>query len=127
MGYSNPEKVLRLGRVKDSSPSYDIIADFTNMFEDLNIRWLLIGEGSPLLNKGDLHPALHPNLHPDDNKEIVSEPTAHYDDHTRIKKLEGEVNHLKAANKALLDAFRAIGEGRPIRVSDVGSKGTKSG
>lgn len=50
LGYSSPEKLYRLGRKdkktgKFGEPSFEIIRDIANMFEDLNIRWLLLGQG----------------------------------------------------------------------------------
>jgi hypothetical protein len=49
LGYSSAEKLYRLRRSPDAKPSYEIVEDFTNKFEDLNVRWFVSGEGRPLL------------------------------------------------------------------------------
>lgn len=45
LGYASPEKISRLLRKEGASPSVDIIIDFSNKFEDLNIEWLVTGKG----------------------------------------------------------------------------------
>ena len=51
LGYSSPEKLYRTGRKNDKDeylkPSFEIIEDITNLFEDLNVRWLVNGDGQP--------------------------------------------------------------------------------
>lgn len=49
LGYNSPQKLYRL-KNNDARPSYDIIADFSNKFEDLNLRWFVLGIGEPFLN-----------------------------------------------------------------------------
>ncbi|MGE7773645.1 hypothetical protein ACQKLP_02925 [Chitinophaga sp. NPDC101104] len=46
--YKSCEKIARLFRSEGAKPSVDIIADIANRFADLNIRWLLTGEGDML-------------------------------------------------------------------------------
>lgn len=45
LGYHSPEKLYRLGRGNKNKPSFDIIMDLTNKFDNLNLNWLLRGEG----------------------------------------------------------------------------------
>lgn len=40
LGYKSPEKINRLKK-KEAKPSYDILADISNRFDKINIRWLL--------------------------------------------------------------------------------------
>lgn len=61
MGYSSPEKLYRLKRTKPNSselnnPSFDILVDLANMFEDLNMRWLITGRGEVLLKDKAIQP-----------------------------------------------------------------------
>ena len=46
LGYSSAEKLYRLDRNPKAKPSIDIVLDFTNKFETLNIEWFLTGTGS---------------------------------------------------------------------------------
>lgn len=53
-GYDSPEKIYRLIRKPkegepEKLPSFTILADLANMFDDLNMTWLLTGEGEMLL------------------------------------------------------------------------------
>jgi hypothetical protein len=48
LGYSNSEKISRLFRLSDAYPSYEIIFDISNKFEELNLNWLITGEGEML-------------------------------------------------------------------------------
>ncbi|WP_353780044.1 S24 family peptidase [Winogradskyella sp. 3972H.M.0a.05] len=54
LGYKSSEK---LNRLKHSSkkPSYEIIADISNKFEDINIRWFISGEGEITGNGNSVH------------------------------------------------------------------------
>jgi hypothetical protein len=45
LGYTAPEKLYRLKRNKKSTPSFDMLIDFANKFENLNLRWLITGNG----------------------------------------------------------------------------------
>lgn len=82
LGYNSPEKLLRLGREGNKAPSYDIIADFTNKFADLNLRWFLTGNGEPLTGKSNVHPGVLPDVHPDSKYKVqkdisvTGEPTS---------------------------------------------------
>ena len=54
LGYSGSEKIARLTRKpkegeSEKLPSFTILADISNMFENLNIRWLLTGNGEPYI------------------------------------------------------------------------------
>lgn len=52
LGYSNSEKIIRLFRDPNNKPSYEILEDITNKFEDINANWLLTGRGNML--RGDI-------------------------------------------------------------------------
>lgn len=49
MQYSSCEKVARLFRIQGAKPSVDILEDIAEHFEELNIRWLVTGQGEMLL------------------------------------------------------------------------------
>lgn len=54
--YSSAEKLYRLERDKNNNPSYQILLDLSNVFEDLDITWLVNGRGSlpmPVVNEPD--------------------------------------------------------------------------
>ena len=69
LGYSRPERLLRLGRDENAKPSYDILVDLTNTFENLPLRWLLTGENhslpahTPGQTDGPLVLAVEPDAH----------------------------------------------------------------
>ncbi|OEK00158.1 hypothetical protein BFP97_00885 [Roseivirga sp. 4D4] len=46
LGYDKPEKLYRLKRDSKARPSFEVIADITNLFENLNLRWLITGIGN---------------------------------------------------------------------------------
>ena len=48
LNYNSCEKVARLFRIQGAKPSVDIIKDIAQQFEELNIRWLLTGDGEML-------------------------------------------------------------------------------
>ncbi|MFY0591112.1 hypothetical protein [Roseivirga sp.] len=45
LGYDKPERLYRLKRDPDARPSFEVIEDVTNLFELLNLRWLITGNG----------------------------------------------------------------------------------
>jgi phage repressor protein C with HTH and peptisase S24 domain len=47
LGYDKPEKIYRLLRDDKNKPSLDILQDISNVFEDINIEWLISGRGEP--------------------------------------------------------------------------------
>jgi len=47
LGYKSPEKLYRLERDKDAKPSADILIDFADKFENVNMNWVLTGLGEP--------------------------------------------------------------------------------
>lgn len=49
LGYTSSEKINRL---KDASknPSFEILQDISNKFEEINVEWLLMGKGEMLRN-----------------------------------------------------------------------------
>lgn len=50
LGYASSEKIARLFRRKGAKPSYDVLKDVSNKFEDLNFNWLMRGNGEMLLS-----------------------------------------------------------------------------
>ena len=54
LGYSSAEKINRLKK-KGAKPSYDIVSDISNKFEDIDTRWLITGVGSMIVDKGKLN------------------------------------------------------------------------
>jgi hypothetical protein len=46
--YNSCEKVARLFRVPGAKPSVDILEDIGKHFEELNLRWLITGDGEML-------------------------------------------------------------------------------
>ncbi|OEJ99788.1 hypothetical protein [Roseivirga misakiensis] len=45
LGYDKPERLYRLKRDPEARPSFEVLEDLTNLFESLNLRWLITGEG----------------------------------------------------------------------------------
>ena len=53
LGYNSPEKIYRIFRNKgenENKPSFDILADISNMFENINIDWIITGKGDMIKN-----------------------------------------------------------------------------
>jgi hypothetical protein len=46
--YKSCEKIARLFRANGAKPSVDIVADIARHFPELNIRWLVCGQGEML-------------------------------------------------------------------------------
>lgn len=46
LGYKSPEKLYRLQRDNNASPSFAILTDISNLFENADIRWLVTGRGN---------------------------------------------------------------------------------
>lgn len=70
LGYDSAEKLYRLKRDQEAKPSVDIIVDFSNKFEDLNVRWFLTGKGNAF--------QIASNYVSDSFISEVSEPSSHY-------------------------------------------------
>lgn len=68
LGYKQSEKLSRLFRVENAYPSYQIIYDITNKFEDINGDWLITGRGQMYINKDD-----HARAHERSVAELESE------------------------------------------------------
>lgn len=49
--YRSCEKIARLFRLKHAKPSVDILEDIANHFSDLNIHWLITGNGEMLVTQ----------------------------------------------------------------------------
>ena len=62
LGYEHSEKIQRLLRSPKNNPSYSILQDIANKFDNVNPKWLLTGEGEPLI---DAHPNAHLNAYPE--------------------------------------------------------------
>ncbi len=67
LGYEKPEKLYRLKRDNKARPSFEVIADITNLFEKLNLRWLITGIGN---SEAETPLSKTPNM--------VEEPTSVY-------------------------------------------------
>lgn len=63
LGYKSPEKLYRLERDSNAKPSSDILTDFSNKFEHVNMGYVLTGQGNRYIT-GAL----------DDNSPVVSYP-----------------------------------------------------
>lgn len=50
LGYKSSEKINRLKK-EGTSPSFEILSDISNKFEDINVEWLLTGKGKMLKDK----------------------------------------------------------------------------
>jgi hypothetical protein len=96
LGYDSAEKFYRLGRLENANPSVDMLIDLSNMFVDLNLRWLILGKGEMLLVDESYR-------FTEKRKEDLEEPTSPYTN-TRISQLELQ-------NKTLLEAIEKIGYG----------------
>lgn len=55
--YSSCEKIARLFRVQGAKPSVDILEDIAKHFQELNLRWLISGQGEMLSG-----PAIHAEI-----------------------------------------------------------------
>lgn len=53
--YKAPQKINRLKK-GDAKPSYDIITDIVNTFEDINPLWLLTGKGDMVIENKPINP-----------------------------------------------------------------------
>ncbi|MCY4418503.1 MAG: S24 family peptidase [Cytophagales bacterium] len=51
LGYKQSEKVNRLFRKEQHKPSYKVLCDLSETFPDLNMNWLLLGNGDMLISK----------------------------------------------------------------------------
>ncbi|MDL2228127.1 hypothetical protein LJC25_04365 [Bacteroidales bacterium OttesenSCG-928-K03] len=49
LGYDSPEKINRLKK-EGKYPSYEVLADIANKFEEIDIHWLITGKGNMLKN-----------------------------------------------------------------------------
>ena len=49
VGFKAPEKLYRLRRVPKSRPSFGMLLEMANAFDDLNLNWLITGTGEMLL------------------------------------------------------------------------------
>jgi len=75
LGYKKPEKLYRLKRDPNTRPSFEVIAGITNLFEKLNLRWLITGMGNP-----ELETRTHESTH------MVQEPTSIYSAQSQSQK-----------------------------------------
>jgi hypothetical protein len=98
LGYGSPQKIYRLRQTQDSKPSYDIIQDFSNQFDDLNMRWFLTGEGEPFQTSSH-------------GKNLVAEPIENYKTQSEIERLKNKIAELEIEKKALLLALREVSAG----------------
>jgi len=110
LGYASPQKIYRLKQEENSKPSYDIIFDLSNKFEDLNLRWFITGEGEPFGIS-------------DQTGNWVAEPMSAYGETEELKNLRNRVNELEIEKRSLLLALREVGAGK--LASDITNPDTK--
>jgi hypothetical protein len=112
LGYGSPQKIYRLRQAENSKPSYDIIQDFSNKFEDLNMRWFVTGEGEPFTSSA--------------SKTMVAEPTENYKTQSEIERLKNKIAELEIEKRSLLLALREVGSGKASAIkTDSASKKKK--
>jgi phage repressor protein C with HTH and peptisase S24 domain len=51
LNYNSGEKLYRLFRNEDNKPSTDILTDLSNLFEGVNLTWLLTGNGPKFIEE----------------------------------------------------------------------------
>jgi hypothetical protein len=100
LGYESPQKIYRLGQAENAKPSYDIIQDFSNLFDDLNLRWFITGEGEPFIKPS--------------SKNMVAEPAEIYKAQSEIEKLKNKIAELEIEKRSLLLALREVGSARTL-------------
>lgn len=96
VGYTSAEKLSRLDRDKTTNPSFQIIADLSNLFVDINTAWLITGSGQMLIEDMQAEMAYitegEEELPRKNLRVEVSEKPASYDKETNIRldiKLKG--------------------------------------
>lgn len=57
LDYDKPERLYRLKRDENARPSFEVIEGVTNLFESLNVRWLITGKGDAELSSGPIEEA----------------------------------------------------------------------
>lgn len=50
LGYASGEKIYRLKRDESAHPSVDMLLDISNTFENVDLNWLLTGQGKKQLD-----------------------------------------------------------------------------
>ncbi|QPH39355.1 hypothetical protein [Pedobacter endophyticus] len=98
LNYSSPEKIYRIGRDPKAKPSFEIISDLANKFEDLNLRWFITGKGAPFSEHaydGDV----------DEKQQHEAADSAPHGEFYRLK-LENE--HLRDLNQTYLRIIEAL-------------------
>lgn len=53
LGYSSSEKIRRLTKYENANPSYQILKDICTRFPQIDIKWLLSGQGEMLKSESD--------------------------------------------------------------------------
>lgn len=101
LNYASPEKIYRMGRDKKAKPSFEIISDLANKFEDLNVRWFITGQGKPFLGKTNDEPG-SANL-----KEEEHDALKNFD-FIEFNRLKVENEHLKDVNQTYLRIIEAL-------------------
>lgn len=52
--YASSEKINRLKK-ENNKPSFEILLDISNKFDDVNLNWLITGRGKPFIDDDSLH------------------------------------------------------------------------
>lgn len=103
LGYSAAEKINRLKDV-NAKPSFDIIQDISNKFEDIDANWLITGKGQML--KKDREKVIYKNrLDGIDelmemNLVLLREVKENHELKDELKALKREIAELKSGVKA---------------------------
>lgn len=116
--------------VAGSAFGVDKLSKIMDVYPQVNLDWILTGNGDMIkLVDPELNPDLNPGLNPDAKYNIekdtsqAGEPELSY---KRVHELEAENERLKAANAALIEAFKAIGEGKAHGGGNMAHKEQKS-
>jgi len=99
LNYASPEKIYRIGRDKKAKPSFEIISDLANKFEDLNLRWFITGNGKPFGNCND---------DGSPTPVVKSKSDVLNKDVTECNRLKAENEQLKKVNETYLRIIEAL-------------------
>jgi len=95
LGYKSAEKLYRLKRNPDSRPSFEILRDITNLFENVDLHYLITNEF--------------------DNRSVVNEPAQVYKMRTDRTIQDQDIPLYKLeASAGLVNLFQHQGDTKPI-------------
>lgn len=67
--YASSEKINRLKK-ENNKPSFEILLDISNKFDDVNLNWLITGKGKPLIDDDSIHIAVDKNSTYENSKDL---------------------------------------------------------